>query len=184
MAESENLEDWTRHPNPIIDLGDSAWEEIHVADPHVIFFKGKYLMYYMGKGNVWQVGLAESSDGIEWYKHDDNPIINASEEWCDGCVSLSGIIQHNENLIATIHGYDSKKAIYTVRMFKSKDGIKWKEMDMPPIEPTDWCNRGIVHPEPLLIKDKLYIFFTGIRVGKPNLHRVGRVVYDEEEIRL
>lgn len=38
-------------------------------DPHVVYFKGKYLMYYSigaGKGAVWSIGVAESSNLNEW----------------------------------------------------------------------------------------------------------------------
>jgi len=179
MAESDDLLNWWKFPEPILKLGDNRWEDMHVADPHVIFFRGKYMMYYMGKGEVWQVGLATSKDGEEWYKHFENPIIKASEKWCDGCVALSGVVEYKGMLLAAIHGYDKSEEKFRVKLFKSAKGIKWLPADVPAIEPGEWCNRGVVHPEIIIVDNKLHVYYTGIRKGETNEHRIGRVVYDK-----
>jgi predicted GH43/DUF377 family glycosyl hydrolase len=183
MAESEDLIEWKKCPMPILDIGDAQWENNLVADPHVVHFKGKYLMYYMGKGQVWQVGVATSRDGIDWDRHQMNPIMKADEEWCDGCVALSGVISHEGILLAAVHGYSKSEAKFRTKLFRSENGIKWTPLSIT-IEPGEWCNRGIVHPELLVLDGKLLIYYTGIRLGQPNQHRVGRVVYDLKEVGL
>ena len=182
FAESEDLCEWKKYPEPILDLGD-YWENTHVGDPTVILFKGRYLMYYAGKGEVWQVGLAESKDGIEWNRHPENPIMKADKEWCNGCVCLSGVINYKRKLLATAHGYNTEDEKFRTKLFKSENGIEWIPLDMT-IEPGRWNNSGIVHAEPMFIDDKLIVYFTGIRKGNPNQHRIGRVVYEKEEIPL
>jgi predicted GH43/DUF377 family glycosyl hydrolase len=183
MATSEDLTSWKKRPEPIMDLGMSKWEDTHVADPHVIFFGGKYLMYYMGKGQVWQVGIAMSHDGIEWNKYIENPIIKANQSWCDGCVALSGVIIYKNMLLASVHGYSTAEKKFRTKLFKSEDGIKWEPTDIV-INPGHWSDRGIVHPEIIAIDDKLIVYYTGIKAGNPNQHRVGRVVFDDEDLLL
>jgi len=189
FAESEDLIEWKKHPEPILDIGDAYWESTHVADPHVIFFRGKYLMYYMGKGSVWQVGLAESNDGIEWDKRKDNPLIKADREWCNGCVALSGLLNYNGKLLATMHGYNTIDEKFRTKLFESENGMNWKPVCLNTgqefvIEPGKWNNRGIVHPEPILTGKNMIIYFTGIRKAEPNQHRIGRVVLNVEDILL
>jgi predicted GH43/DUF377 family glycosyl hydrolase len=187
-AESEDLKNWKRNPNPILDIGDKYWENIHVADPYVIFFKGKYFMYYMGKGHVWQVGVAISHDGIEWNKYPENPIIMATEDWCDGCVCLSGVIIYNGKLLAAVHGYNTKTSKFITKLMSSDNGIHWryalKDEKEIVIEPGEWSNRGIVHPDIVATDGKLYIYYTGIKLGIPNEHRVELVILDDKNLLL
>jgi len=194
MAESEDLIEWKKHKEPIVDIGDSHWESVHVADPYVLRFGGKYLMFYMGKGDVWQVGMAESKDGIEWNKHIENPMIRADQEWCDGCVTLSGAVHFGNKLLAAVHGYSLTDNKFRVKLVYSEKGYSWSPVKFATgiepepqdftINPGKWCDRGLVHPEIIRIGGKLLIYYTGIRVGSPNLHRVGRVELYENEINL
>lgn len=179
-AESDDLIEWKKYKLPIIQSGMKLWENIHVADPYVIFFKGKYLMYYMGKGEVWQVGLAISYDGKEFYKYTENPIITNNEKWCDGCVCISGVIVHDKKLIAAVHGYNTTTHKFISKLIESDDGIKWRKYirngEEVIIEPGEWSDRGIVHPEIIKNNDKMYIYYTGIRKGVQNQHRIGLVI--------
>lgn len=188
MAESEDMVSWEKYPNCILDVGDKCWENTLVADPHVIFFKKQYLMFYMGKGTVWQLGLATSYDGKEWYRFHENPIMKA-EGWCDGCICLSGVIIYNDRLLATMHGYNKKTEKFTTKLFKSDDGIVWNEVTYADrsefsITPGEWNDVGTVHPEMILIDGKIIIYYTGIRNTAPKQHRVGRVIIDVKDLLL
>jgi len=81
-------------------VGESGWENYLLAHPQVYEYNGKYLMYYCGrKSNNMYIGLAESTDLVNWTKCSINPIITpaelggASEE----SVEAPCIIQLEEN---------------------------------------------------------------------------------------
>ena len=80
-AESFDKISWTRHPTPVVDSGpdaDSDWDYWTVGTPSVVYDGSGYQMWYSGSehGIVGSIGYAWSSNGIEWSKYPDNPVIN------------------------------------------------------------------------------------------------------------
>jgi len=75
MATSDDGINWIKSPNPVLE-GTNPWEEAGISDPSVIYHDGKYRMFYGGIGNpsFWQIGYAESTDGINWEKPFSNPL--------------------------------------------------------------------------------------------------------------
>jgi len=74
MAVSDDGINWTKHPVPVLTPSE-PWESRGVTDPSVIFHDGKYRMFYGGWGTgPWQIGYAESTDGINWTKSPNNPL--------------------------------------------------------------------------------------------------------------
>jgi predicted GH43/DUF377 family glycosyl hydrolase len=81
-AESPDGISWTKHPTPVLEPG-SVWDSWDVWDPSVVFDGSMYHMWYSGSrnGNPTGIGYAMSSNGIEWTKHLDNPVIPSSDLW-------------------------------------------------------------------------------------------------------
>ena len=151
-AESKDLENWTKYwDNPVFDLGQNGWEAKHVADPHLIDFNGKRLMYYMGKGDVWQVGLAVE-DGSRFTRHKKNPVIKAEKDWNNGCVCLSGIICVADQLLGAVHGYNPDDGKFRAYMMKSEDAVNWTE--------SRFLGENIIHPEIHAFKGELVLYYT------------------------
>lgn len=71
--------------NIILDLGTSGdWDDAHVWSPYVIKDGNQYLMWYNGNdGSNNRIGLATSSDGLNWTKYAGN---NCSGTTGNGCV--------------------------------------------------------------------------------------------------
>lgn len=63
---------WKKHPeNPILRYTnkDGDYDKQCVADPCIIYYNGKYHMFFdMFDGKTWRIGKAYSSDGITWKK--------------------------------------------------------------------------------------------------------------------
>ena len=74
---------WIQHEDNPIMMSDpeSPWESDGVSLPEVIqLTNGSFLMFYAGHdGTYRQIGMASSSDGINWTKSTDNPIIQHGE---------------------------------------------------------------------------------------------------------
>jgi len=81
-------------------VGESGWENYLLAHPQVYEYNGKYLMYYCGRAsdNMY-IGLAESTDLVNWTKCSINPIITPAELGgaSEKSVEAPCIIQLEEN---------------------------------------------------------------------------------------
>jgi len=66
---------YTRYGDSIINPTASEWDSQYVKMPSVIYDKSLFKMLYAGYGSNrrWQIGLAYSIDGINWFKF-INPI--------------------------------------------------------------------------------------------------------------
>lgn len=63
---------WTPDPEPVLNLGPSgAWDARQVTSPNVLKTENGYVMYYEGSGQKSMIGMATSSDGVNWVKYDD-----------------------------------------------------------------------------------------------------------------
>ncbi len=83
-AESSDGLHWTKRLEPVLDLGTypGAWDPQTVGNFDVTFDGSIYHLWYTGGADtssfVWlRIGYAFSSDGIEWKKHEDNPVMRS-----------------------------------------------------------------------------------------------------------
>ena len=80
-AESADGLSWNRHPNPVLDPG-SGWDNWLVYSPSVFFDDSGYHMWYTGNNGAHvSIGYALSSDGIEWSRYWDNPVVDLPGEF-------------------------------------------------------------------------------------------------------
>lgn len=103
-AVSDNGIDWRLDPaRPLMDPSGTPF--VSLETPSVVFFKGRYHMYYSGihpAGHVpmMEIGHATSPDGITWTK-DPKPVIASSgkpAEWSGFLVGEPGAIVYNDRI--------------------------------------------------------------------------------------
>jgi len=85
-AGSTDAVTWTRvDTSAVLDVTSGEWDDNHVFGPSVVAVDSGYLMAYHGHtGSRYKLGLAFSSDGVNWTKSDLNPLPEgASGEWDD-----------------------------------------------------------------------------------------------------
>jgi predicted GH43/DUF377 family glycosyl hydrolase len=64
---------WIRHSEPVLTAGEPGfWDDELVMGPRVIYNGETYHMYY---DDAAAIGHATSSDGIDWIKDENNPIL-------------------------------------------------------------------------------------------------------------
>lgn len=73
---------WTKDPaNPVlVSLAPGKWDYPRVDFPYVLFDGAVYHMWYSG-GSIpfqWKVGHATSTDGLNWTKDPENPVLSPS----------------------------------------------------------------------------------------------------------
>ena len=104
---------WQRHPNnPVLTVGDAGrWDDELVGWPHVNYIEGTYYMWYNSKKTsprIRQVGLATSTDGINWTKYNDpttssalyvdsDPVLVPTPGQWDGTYVESGSVLFMDN---------------------------------------------------------------------------------------
>jgi hypothetical protein len=141
-----NPGEWTRYPgNPILTEGPpGAWDDHGATYASVIYdsLAGEFRMYYHGfSGPTHQVGLATSTDGLNWSKYPGNPILTPGPDpWDSTQVRVPMVWKE---------GPEDYRMIYTglgsggfqVGYATSSDGIAWTKHPANPVfnDPT-WAH--------------------------------------------
>jgi hypothetical protein len=159
---------WTVDPQPILTAGiEGSWDDLRLTFPRVMKTETGYLMYYTGNGKRSSaeagIGMATSSDGLTWAKHDD-PNTTALAYTASDPV----LVSHDENRVyhfpIVFETDDGWQMLFKVtrldqeggmimRHATSADGIIWKVFDGAPVWTTNvidksdlfWTTGGVYH---------------------------------------
>ena len=153
---------------PDMYYGDTVRTGIPFSkDPHVIWFNGKYMMYYSvpaytdkdGKNHGWGIAIAESKDLVNWKRVSE---VNADPEadyeskgFCAPCALVVGDTVH---LFYQTYGNGRNDAICNAW---STDGVHFTRNKTNPIfKPDgDWnCGRAI-DAEVIHFNDKYFLYY-------------------------
>jgi predicted GH43/DUF377 family glycosyl hydrolase len=133
---------WTKYEsNLVLPLGGS-WEAIYVGYPSVIKDDSatpdkRYKMWYGGcqayEVGLWRIGYAYSSDGINWTKYENNPVLDlgANGEWDDVYVEEPSVILDGGTYKMWYAGYDGSNI--RIGYATSLDGISWTKSTSNPV---------------------------------------------------
>ncbi len=151
-AESSDGIDWqNKFTYPVFTSGNTgSWDDYSVGPGSIIKDGNKYLMYYNGWQSlygVWQIGLAESNDGVTWVRY-PNPVLRAdsSSNFKIGAQSVLKINgKYYMYYTSSPFGYYDNMRI---NLAISSDGINWIKYSTNPIlKPTEnWEGVGINFP--------------------------------------
>lgn len=149
LARSGDGRTWRKLPRPVLDTGPrGSWDERAAADPYVIRAGGRFYLFYLGmdRARRQRLGVAVSSDGVEWYKLRSNPVL---EPGPPGAFDEIGL---GEPAVWSSHG--AYWMLYTGRdrhenrrmgLARSADGVRWERVTAAPViaGTADW-NRSVV----------------------------------------
>lgn len=127
-AESQNGIGWhTIGSNPVLTKGTSgSWDDYGVVPSLVMKINNQYRMYYMGSrglNEMLNIGLALSSDGINWTKY-GAPVMAATSQYY--MIALSNIIIKDSTYLAYFNYNNSRSGSNNkIGMATSYDGINW-----------------------------------------------------------
>lgn len=116
-------------PNP-----DSNWED-RVNRPTVIKHKNTYHIWYTGQtqNNSW-IGYATSSDGRNWKRASDKPILSSEEAWENVAVMCPHILwDEKEQLYRMWYSAGQQYEPNAIGYATSPDGVKWTKWPGNPI---------------------------------------------------
>jgi predicted GH43/DUF377 family glycosyl hydrolase len=132
---------WVRDvEGPIVSLGrEEDFDDQHIFAPAVIQENERFALWYSGsRGNpssrVFRLGLATSSDGKQFVKHDANPVL----QFADGAHSVltpaplrgaDGAVLREDGKLRMFFSAArlGKSGLHTLHQSTSADGISWDE---------------------------------------------------------
>jgi beta-1,2-mannobiose phosphorylase / 1,2-beta-oligomannan phosphorylase len=139
---------WTKHfNNPVLSPTPGTWDQAFVGVGSVLKEDGVYKMYYTGfetEYSSWNIGMATSSDGINWTKM-SNPVLYAGVGW-ENQLTLSSVVKKDNIYYLFYTGRNSGQP--KIGLATSSDGINWTKHPGNPILQKDanWEGAGIYYP--------------------------------------
>jgi hypothetical protein len=180
-ATSPDEINWTKNPsaNPVLSEGAAGqWDEGGVWLGSVVK-KGAndYIMFYAGfSGTVYGIGIAESTDGINWTKYVNNPILDESDFAVGGtgvlaltyCIKLS-----NGTWVLYFEGKSPSGVGYHIYGAQSTDDegkTNWAALNSGDavIEPSagEWDSADVANPKICEIENGKYVIaYDGYSIG-------------------
>ncbi len=150
-AESVDGRTWTKRTNPVLTTGPNSWDSLAVHPGPIVKENGVYKMYYSGFGTIsgkWSIGLAISTDGINWTKS-SQPVFSGNSP-SSKYVAWS-IIKKNDTFYMFYSTMSNPP--YSIALATSIDGTNWTTANNSPLlTPTQpWEGVGITCPS--VVKD-------------------------------
>lgn len=131
LATSVDGINWTKRTNPVL-TAQTGWETSVIASD-VIKIGNTFYMYYTGRTfPIYKIGLATSTDGINWTKYSGNPILVADKSWEGDGVYCASVAFFNNKYTMVYQNAKNIFADIAFGMATSTDGINWvKESSNP-----------------------------------------------------
>ena len=108
---------------------DPAWDDNSVSGPSVVDVGGTYYMYYHSDGGIGtdpKIGLATSTDGVNWTKDSNNPILEGTAlEWDAGGTSDPSVIYDGSSYHMWYIGSAGLGSAGSIGYATSADGVSW-----------------------------------------------------------
>jgi predicted GH43/DUF377 family glycosyl hydrolase len=174
FAESLDGINWTKHPEPVL-MGTSGWE-YQIGPSSVIKIDNTYyLYYYMRYLPNLRIGLATSTDRINWTRYSGNPILTYDQPWEGTGIYYPSVYKYNNQYVmifSNAEGTGFGKAT-------SNDAINWVKDESNPFFTKDqthnnWANYKIAYPNFIRINNHDRIYYTGFNLnGSP--YKIGFV---------
>lgn len=129
LATSSDGINWERYQNPVLESDSSEYAKLGIVS--VLKVNGLYYMYYSTNPidyyDNMRINLATSSDGINWTKYYDNPILGPTEAWEGVGITYPSVIFDNNHFIMIYGNTDRTK----FGIAYSDDGINWNKSSQP-----------------------------------------------------
>ncbi len=166
-AVSLNGKDWFLYSNnPVMKAGSSAaFDSRWLVSADVHYINNQYLMYYQGfDGVLWQIGLASSADGINWKKHEGNPILRVAPGTWESVTCGAPEVVHNGSTYSMMYtGFDG--STYAIGLATSTDGVRWTKHPTNPVlrkgPPGSWDQNSVTSIAMFHTSGRYYLLYGG-----------------------
>lgn len=165
LATSSDGINWEKHPNPIL-VPSSNWE-FQLVGSSVVKLNSSYYLYYTGRNMpYYSVGVAVSTDGINFTKYPGNPILTNSQGWeVDGVLDANVILDNGSLKMVFMNSTATGFGLAT-----SSDGLNWTKANNNPFftnnsTANNWASGKIAYPYWLKLPNETRIYYSGLISG-------------------
>ena len=187
-AISQDGKSWKRMSDKPVLSAEDPWEKVAVMCPHVIYDESAqlYRMWYSGgeQHEPNAIGYATSRDGLNWAKHQQNPIFrpDPKTDWEKERVTACQVIRQGDWYVLFYIGFrDIDHA--QIGVARSKDGITdWiRHPANPIIRPglNKWDHDAVYKPYAIFDGKKWLLWYNGRRGGT---EQIGLAIHDGEDL--
>jgi predicted GH43/DUF377 family glycosyl hydrolase len=179
LARFRNEQLSSRSAAPVLPTGPyGSWDERGAADPYVIRVAGDFYMFYTGmdRARRQRLGVAQSRDGVAWYKLRSNPVLELGDY---GAFDANGL---GEPAIWTAHGYywmlytgRDAKEMRRLGLSQSRDGVHWEKLPMVIAGEQPWDSKVICDPTVIADGDHATVWFGGGDLPHPDQNIHGQI---------
>lgn len=136
LAVSADGRHWERASAAPVLVAEAPWEKQAVMCPHVLHEGGRFRMWYSA-GEMYEpdaIGYAESTDGLHWERHPDNPVFRPGEGWEAARVTAACIVPWEGEYLAFYIGFGEGFESAQIGLARSTDGVSgWVRYPVNPI---------------------------------------------------
>lgn len=165
LATSIDGINWDKYPSPIL-VPSNYWDYQLVASS-IVKLNGSYYLYYTGRNMPnYLVGVAVSTDGINFTKYPGNPILSNTQQWEANGVLDANVI--NDNGILKMVYMNSTGSGFGIAT--SSDGLNWTKINNNPFftnqnTSNNWASGKIAYPYWLKLPNETRIYYSGLISG-------------------
>jgi hypothetical protein len=118
---------WTKYSgNPVLVPGSAGAFDANLGGCYVLFFSGKFHMWYDGiNAGVYKIGYAYSDDGIHWTKHPTSVFEKGTAGNWDVVLGGVGPVIKEDTLLKMFYWGKAATGSYMTCLATSLDSIHW-----------------------------------------------------------
>jgi predicted GH43/DUF377 family glycosyl hydrolase len=155
--------------NIVLDQGSPGdFDAGGVYAPHVMKDGNLYKMWYTGWNGRGEIGYATSTDGLDWVKYSENPVlpVGSSGEWDDQNVWHPTVLKVDMQFFIWYGGVATGVSGGRIGSAVSNDGIDWTKNSLNPVlEGTSaetWDSLTVNFPSVITTSQGLLMYYAGI----------------------
>jgi predicted GH43/DUF377 family glycosyl hydrolase len=118
---------WTKYSgNPVLVPGDSSAFDASLGGGYVLFYSGKFHMWYNGThSGVTKIGYAYSDDGIHWTKHPTYVFEKGMAGSWDDSEIMFGPVVKEDSMLKMFYCGRSATSSWLTGLATSTDSVHW-----------------------------------------------------------
>ncbi len=139
-------------PNLVLDKSEN-WEYKGVGSGFPYFKNGIYYLFYGGWGNIFQIGIATSEDGLHWTKCPNSPVIS----YGDG----SFLFEKNGKFYLFYHAPAGEGIVVTESSDPLSCTMHWQQRNYILFPDKDYDQKHLISPSIVINGKNLDLYYSG-----------------------
>ncbi len=164
-AHSTDGINWVKSAEPVMRAIPASWESEGTSKPSVFKEGNTYLMWYSARdrNGLWRIGKATSTNGTDWNRNQNNPILSSTESWEMSHIVSPNVIKDGSQYKMWYH--TGPIVPHNIVYAESVDGVNWvKPENKNPVllrSSSGFDSVMIANPAMLKLNNKYAMYYSG-----------------------